>query len=300
MTTKDGNEDASSTKPWKHYELKIFGIGCLGYVFVATISFYFVIHQFCGKNTKRILDACYFAIILMTSSGYKDLTPNNSLAILLAICFAIVGMFIFGALMSLGANQILATQPKPSKVLDSAKNHRKMQYSSIMMIKYWKVLAVSLAVHMVGGIVLLVCIGNMHFFRALYCVSSTITTVLSIDECFSTEGRRIIALIWILYGMITLTAITGVVTEVWRQRTKWLSVKKNLERKPTLAELQPNDFDEDGFIRRDAYVRYRRREIKQLRWADMKPNIKVSGVGFYVGRVKVIPNQHFAQLCLSE
>ncbi|KAJ9568072.1 hypothetical protein OSB04_004038 [Centaurea solstitialis] len=266
----------SKTKTDNVFDLYVVAITCSIFMVVAMISFYFVIHQFQGKKANSFLDAIYFTVVLITSSGYKDLTPYSNLAILLSILFAIIGIGVFGTLVSLGAEFILATQPKADELLASVKHSdSKVKYSSIMKIKR-KVLIIMalLVVHMSGGIVLFVFVGNMNFYRALYCVSSTITTVLSTDKCFSTKARRIIALIWILYGMITLSCVLYTFSEAWTQRSKWLFLKKNFKRNPELRALQPSDVDDDGFIPLEKYVLYKLKEMKRLRGDDSKTTIE--------------------------
>lgn len=278
MASNDRNQASSTTPPNSCHSkreiitkkfpcsqtvrhLFIATIGCLIYMVVAMISFYGVRNHISGTRTDSFLDAIYFTIVLMTSAGYKDLQPHRTLAILLAIFFAFMGMVLFGALMSLGAGFLLATQPKPyDQLLASVNNDPTVQYSSVMKIK-WKVLAVMLAVHIFVGTPLLAFIGNMEFFRALFCVSSTITTVLSDEECFSTKGSRIFAVIWILYGMITSSSMTYIFMETYNRRRKWLVAKKDDD---LLVDLQPSDLDDNGFVTFEGFLRFKGRRIQRL------------------------------------
>ncbi|KAJ9565674.1 hypothetical protein OSB04_001640 [Centaurea solstitialis] len=276
MAYNDGNLASTTTPPNSYHSkieiisklfrrsetvrhLFIATIGCLTYMGVAMISFYCVRNHISGTKTNNFLDSIYFTVVLMTSAGYKDLQPHSTLAILLSILFAFMGILLFGALMSLGAGFLLATQPKRHELLASTKNDPMLQYSSVMKIK-WKLLVVMLAVHILVGTPFLAFIGNMDFFRSLYCVTSTITTVLCDEECFSYKGSRIFAIIWILYGMINSSSVIYIFMETHNRRRKGLVTKKNDD----LVDLRPSDVDDDSFVTRDGFLGSKGRRIQKL------------------------------------
>ncbi|XP_024976300.1 two-pore potassium channel 1-like [Cynara cardunculus var. scolymus] len=279
MASNDGKQ-GSSTKAETPFDLIhtvwylfIGTIICLAYIGVAWICFYFVIHQFSGSKINSVLDTFYVTVVLLTSNGYKDLTPDSDIAILFATFFALTGVVVFGALMSLSAKIFLDSQLNLRMILQKLKQDPELSYLRVAKIK-WKEGVVLLAVHMAGGIVFLVSIGNMNFFRALYCVSSTITTVLSDEECFSTKDRRIFAVIWILFGMITLSWMLYAFTEAWTQRSKWVLAKKSLQENPAIAGLQPSDdLDADGHMREEEFILLFAKEIEKLRKIGMEANI---------------------------
>ncbi|KAJ9568179.1 hypothetical protein OSB04_004145 [Centaurea solstitialis] len=251
MVSNGGNQ-ISSTRSLKHSDSRraiytkcdlFMVIGCLIYVGVAMISFYGIRNHISGTKTNSFLDSIYFTVVLMTSAGYKDLQPHRTLALLLATSFALMGILIFGVMMSLLANYFLSMQMGKKDFLASVLDNKTVQYPSGQKMK-WKVLGVVLAVHTFIGTPLFIVIGNMHFFRALRCVSSTFTTVSSDEECFSTKDRRIFAVIWILFGMITLSGMIYVVTETYHHRRKWSVAKKD----KNLVDLRPDDLNDKGFI----------------------------------------------------
>ncbi|XP_024977406.1 two-pore potassium channel 1-like [Cynara cardunculus var. scolymus] len=272
---------ASSTRPPKCCDSKrvtdtkyglFIVIFCLIYISVATISFYGVRDHIRGKKTNDFLDAIYFTIVLMTSAGYKDLQPHRTLAILLATFYALVGIVVFGVLMSLGADNILATQMGKREFLASVLDNKTVQYPSGLKIK-WKVLTVMLAVHLFFGTPLLIFVGEMHFFRALYCVSSTFTTVLSDEKCFSTKGRRFFAVFWILFGVFVLSGMIYIITETYHHRRKWLVGKKD----DKLVDMLPSDLDDDGFITELGFLKYKGRRAKRLHLEGKLVDVKEPG-----------------------
>ncbi|KVH99180.1 Ion transport 2 [Cynara cardunculus var. scolymus] len=266
MASNDGKQD-SSTKAETPFDLIhtvwylfIGTIICLAYIGVAGICFYFVIHQFSGSKINSVLDTFYVTVVLLTSNGYKDLTPDSDIAILFATFFAFTGVVVFGALMSLGAKIFLDSQLNLRMILEKLKKDPELSYLRVAKIK-WKEPVVLLAVHMAGGIVFLVSIGNMNFFRALYCVSSTITTVLSDEECFSIKDRRIFALDALrFYGGM--------------DSKKQMDVSEKEFKRKSCNCMQPSDdLDADGHMREEEFILLFAKEIEKLCKIGMEANI---------------------------
>ncbi|KAI3673865.1 hypothetical protein L6452_39995 [Arctium lappa] len=246
------------------------------YIGVAGISFYLVIRQFCG-NINDVLDAIYFPIVLMTSSGYKDLTPHSDIAILLATFFALLGVVVFGVPMLFGAKILLPTQPKLKAILEILDKDPEVKHWSVIKIR-WKVPVGLLAVHMVGGVIFMVSIGKKNFFWALSCVFSTIITVLNDEKCFSTKDRRIFAVIWILFGMTNLSLLLYVFTEAWTERSRWVFAKELRKRNAILAGLQPSKkLEADGNMRKERFLMLKLMERIKARELGMEVNANVRG-----------------------
>ncbi|KAJ9567248.1 hypothetical protein OSB04_003214 [Centaurea solstitialis] len=245
MTSNDGNQAASSQNCHHVFIGIVWGVG---YIVVAGIFFYFVRHQFSGYTNSVFDVIVYFPIVLMTSSGYKDLTPKSPLAKLFAIFFAFAGVVVFGVLLGQSAKILLPTQQDVHKIFDILLEDPEVQHWSKIKIR-WKRPLLLFAVHMVIGSVLLALIGNMHISSAMRCVSSTFTTVLTDEKCFSTKDTRIFAVFWILLGMGTLGLMLYEITETLTQRSNWLFAKKNLHIYRPFKESPK--FDSDGNMERD-------------------------------------------------
>ncbi|KAJ9568061.1 hypothetical protein OSB04_004027 [Centaurea solstitialis] len=229
---------------------------CLICMVVATICFYGVRHQICGTTTNDIIDALYFTVVLITSAGYKDLTPISAPAMLFAILFSILGVGLIGALVIVCGEFLIDMHPGPMKLFMAVKAGTKVEYRRVVIQKL-KVLAVMFVLHMCVGTFLLVSFGNMDLRHGLYCTTSTITTVISVKECFSTKGGRILASIWIFYGMATLNYLLYILTEMWTIRKERVFIEKALKRDPEFKYLDPSHFDDYGFITKEGYIMFR-------------------------------------------
>jgi len=214
---------------------------------VATILFYFLRHQICGTTTNDTIDALYFTIVLITSAGYKDLTPLSTPAMLVAILFSIVGVGLIGVLVSVCGEFFIDMHPGPIKLLVEALAGKKVEYWRIVRQKV-KVLAVMFVLHMSVGTLVLYSVGNMDFRHAAYCTTSTITTVISVTKCFSTKGGRILASVWIFYGMAIFSYLLYILTEMWTIRKERMFIEKALQRNPDLKRLEARHFEPYGFM----------------------------------------------------
>ncbi|KAJ9568180.1 hypothetical protein OSB04_004146 [Centaurea solstitialis] len=255
------------------YYFKVAIILVCFYLGVGVVCFYLVRHQFDGDKTNGVLDAFYFTVILMTSVGYGELTPNSTLSLLFAILFAMVGILLTGAMWSLIAEMFLA--PRRKIVLDASKTNKEKVESSTMTIKKCsvKVMAVWLVVFLAIGIVVLVTLEDLKFIDAFYCINATLISV-GCDKCFLTKGGRVFALFWMLQGMGLISCILFTFMELCVQkRQSWL-VKKILGRTMTLADLVPADLDGDGDILLAEYILFMLNEMEKVTRKDVEPIIE--------------------------
>ncbi|KAJ9568062.1 hypothetical protein OSB04_004028 [Centaurea solstitialis] len=220
----------------------------------------FIIHQIYGTTTNDIIDALYFTVVLITSAGYKDLTPISTPAILFAILFSILGVSLIGALVIVCGEFLIDMHPRPKKLLLGLKAGIRVEYRKVMREKL-KMLAIMLVLHMCVGTPALVFFGNMDVRHAFYCTTSTITTVL----------KRNLALKFVDssdfddYGFITYKDLTPLsapailfdnlfsilcvnLIEMWTITKERVFLEKAVKRNPKFEHFDPSDFDAYDFI----------------------------------------------------
>ncbi|KAI3673158.1 hypothetical protein L6452_39274 [Arctium lappa] len=253
---------------WVLYDIIRVSKICCIYLGAGTLCFYLVRHQISGKKSNGVLDALYFTVVLLTSVGYGDLTPDSTLSLLLATLFGIVGVLLTGALLSLIAGIYLATPQGGLLKTFFPANHQNVE--SYVKSEKVIVLGVFLVIHMAVGIPVLVSIGDLDFIHAFYCINATIISVGS-DNCFSNKGGRVFALLWIVDGMVILSFVLFTLMEMYTQRRQISLVKKALKRKPTLMDLKAADLDGDGVVGPAEYILYKLREMGKLSRQEMEP-----------------------------
>ncbi|XP_024976296.1 two-pore potassium channel 1-like [Cynara cardunculus var. scolymus] len=111
----------------------------------------------------------------MTSVGYGDLSPNDTLALIFASIFSLLGLCVIGKVLSMILNVVDEQQIDNLRNLLSSKDQTvaTMKKSILKGIKKKMVI---LAVLMVVGTPSLILIEELDFIHALYCISITITS----------------------------------------------------------------------------------------------------------------------------
>ncbi|KAI3673863.1 hypothetical protein L6452_39993 [Arctium lappa] len=254
------------------YVSNFFGI----YLIAGVVCFYLVRHQISGKKTNNVLDAFYFTIMLMTSTGYGDLSPNSTLAISFASFFAISGTVLMGLLVTVCA-QTLVNQSKltPKTWLDkhqivgTAKNQIPKQRKPVNVGDMWIPSVILLVIFMVVGMSVLVSLEKLDFDHAFYCIVATISSVGN-DKCFSTKGGRTFGVIWMLYTTYTLGIVFFTFAESQTQK-KQRSLEKQVLKETTPADFRTADLDDDGVLVISEYTLYKLSEMGKFGQDDMVP-----------------------------
>ncbi|KAH7857993.1 hypothetical protein Vadar_018698 [Vaccinium darrowii] len=244
------------------------------YLSVGTSCFYLVRHQIEGKKTNGVLDAIYFCVVTMTTVGYGDLVPNNTLSKLLACVFVFSGMGLVGFFLSKAADYIVEkeeillvkaifTREKfgPTEVLKEAESN-KAKY------KFLTILTLLLVLVTVGTIFLYRFEG-LDFIDAFYCVCATITTLGYGDESFSTEGGRLFAVFWILISTICLAQFFLYLAELYTENRQRLLIKWALTRDLTASDLEAADLDNDKVVSVSEFIVYKLKETGKITEEDI-------------------------------
>ncbi|KAJ9565283.1 hypothetical protein OSB04_001249 [Centaurea solstitialis] len=239
------------------------------YLGAGTAFFYLARDHISGTKTNNILDALFFTLVLTTSVGYGDLSPNGTLAILLSSLFSLLGRFLITVVLSMGA-YVLVKQPlgkfwRKTTTSPEHKQSNKVRNKIIAMV-------ILFLVHMAVGTAILISIEDLDFIHAFYCISVTITSAGS-HQCFSTKRGRVLALSWILLGTIYKGYVLFIFTELYTQRTH-----RHLERKTitttTLADLEAADLDRDGVIAPAEYILHKLKQKGKIDGKDEAPIVE--------------------------
>ncbi|KAJ9568084.1 hypothetical protein OSB04_004050 [Centaurea solstitialis] len=217
---------------------------------VGPLCFYFLGHQISGKKTDGFLDAFYFNMVLMTSTGYGDFTPNTTLAVLLASLFAIFGKILLGLLMNAGLERYEIENDE-----------------GIFTLGFWYV------AFMVAGTLVLFLVENLGFVHAFYCIITTVTGVGS-SKCFSTKSGRVFAIFWMLYGTICLVGLLLTFGQLYAKRRQKALKERVLEGETTSEDFLKADLDEDGVLSISEYTLYKLYEMGKFDLNDTVPFVK--------------------------
>ncbi|XP_024976301.1 two pore potassium channel a-like [Cynara cardunculus var. scolymus] len=167
----------------------------------------------------------------MTSAGYGDLHPNEGpFALTLASLFRLLGMFLFGLLLSMGSTFLANQQElrrRDIKSGDDRNTDTAKELKRKLIKRKGKSVAVYFVVVMVAGTVIVILTEDLHFVRAVYCISITITSA-GTEKCFSTKLGRSFAIVLLLVGAIYKNYVLFTMMDVYIEIRQRLSIQKEL------------------------------------------------------------------------
>ncbi|GJZ23962.1 two-pore potassium channel 1-like protein [Tanacetum coccineum] len=275
ITDSEPENDESPLSPKSFFDIRKVAIVLCIYLGVGTVCFYLVRRQISGKKTNGILDALYLTVISLTSVSYGDLSPDTTLTILLTSLFAFLGMLLIGLVLTQGADFMVEKQEllmayvlNMHKTGDTTKLQKQMESNKLR--NKCIMLVVLFVVLMVVGTTVLVFVEDLDIIHAFYCIIAMTTSVGS-DQCFSTEGGRVFALFWILFGSTYLGELLFTYSELHTEMRQKELVKWILQRKITTADMDAADLDDDGFVCRSEYVLYKLKELGVINQEDVLP-----------------------------
>ncbi|KAF3453318.1 hypothetical protein FNV43_RR03758 [Rhamnella rubrinervis] len=241
---------------------------------VGALCFYLVRHQIKGQKTDGILDAVYLCIVTMTTVGYGDLVPNNTVSKLLACAFVFTGMALVGLILSKGADYLVEKQEqlltKALHIRQKVDNCEILKEAETNRVRYKCILVfILLLLLIIIGTIFLHTVEKLDLVDAFYCVCSTITTLGYGDKSFSTKAGRIFAVFWILTSTVCLAQFFLYVAELNTERRQRELVKWVLTRKVTNVDLEAADFDNDGNVGLADFVIYKLKEMGKISQEDI-------------------------------
>lgn len=244
------------------------------YLGAGTLCFYLTRHWMKGKKTNGVLDAVYFCVVTMSTVGYGDLVPDSAATKLLACAFVFTGMALIALSLSKAADYLVEKQemlliralymPKHVGMAEILKEMEtnKVRYKCLMVF-------LLLLLIITCGTVFLAEVEKLSFVDAFYCVCSTITTLGYGDVSFSTEAGRAFAVLWILFGTISLAQFFLYVAELNTERRQKKLAKWVLERKMTNVDLEVADLDDDGVVDVSDFIIYKLKEMGKISQEDI-------------------------------
>ncbi|XP_010644564.1 two-pore potassium channel 1 [Vitis vinifera] len=244
------------------------------YLGAGTLCFYLARHWMKGKKTNGVLDAVYFCVVTMSTVGYGDLVPDSAATKLLACAFVFTGMALIALSLSKAADYLVEKQemlliralymPKHVGMAEILKEMEtnKVRYKCLMVF-------LLLLLIITCGTVFLAKVEKLSFVDAFYCVCSTITTLGYGDVSFSTEAGRAFAVLWILFGTISLAQFFLYVAELNTERRQKKLAKWVLGRKMTNVDLEVADLDDDGVVDVSDFIIYKLKEMGKISQEDI-------------------------------
>ncbi|KAK8261030.1 hypothetical protein V6Z12_D13G159600 [Gossypium hirsutum] len=217
---------------------------------------------------------------------YIDLVPHDFLSQLVCTGFITVGMLLFGIVVKLAAKYLVFKQQKV--LINALHTARKMgpmealnEIESIE-IDYTKCIIslIAMAVHFVIGIFVLVTVEGMEIEDAVYCASTTMTTVGFGDESFSSEFGRMFGVLWIFTGTSCLGQLFLYVAEVYtdieaKKLVKWVIASNIIDK----TDFEAADNLEKGKVHGAAdFILYKLKEMRKIKKEDISCAMKDVGV----------------------
>ncbi|GKV19401.1 hypothetical protein SLEP1_g29669 [Rubroshorea leprosula] len=217
------------------------------YLSLGTAIFYCLEDEIKGKKTNDLIDSLYLCVQTMTTVGYGDLDPDSFLAKTVCSVFATVGMYLVGVVVKLAASYLVEKQEDMliralhlSQKIGPVDALKQIETTKISYKKCYISAAVMLA-HMFIGIFMLMGIEKMDFLDAVYCTSTTMTTVGYGDESFSTALGRLFGIAWISSGTTSLGQLLLYLAEAYVEGQQIEVVKLVLSRRITNIDLEAAD-----------------------------------------------------------
>ncbi|GMJ11559.1 hypothetical protein HRI_004825100 [Hibiscus trionum] len=208
---------------------KYYGI----YTGIGTLCLLVLKDHIRGHKTNDFIDSLYMCVVTMTTVGYGDLYPHGIVPELVCCVLIAAGMLLFGIAVKIAAKYLVFKQQ--AVLLNALHVSRKigpteaLHEIETLKIDYTKCM-ISLAVmgvHFVIGVFVLCTVEKMEFEDAFYCAISTMTTVGSGDESFSSEFGRAFGMIWVFTGTSCVGQLFLYIVEVYmdieaRKFVKWV------------------------------------------------------------------------------
>lgn len=215
---------------------------CMIIVCVAVIFIYFTVGVlvYTQEEGWSFLDALYFCVVTLTTVGYGDLLPSSDGSKLFTCGFVIIGIGMIGSALGIVSGYLLDKQEAMLEELAEKTGLDDGDDSNDCLSPAMQELLEGIATttfFVAAGTTFYTLYEDFSFVDALYLSVITMTTVGYGDMSPQKEGGRAFALVWMLFGVLSVSRAIGQVVNIFMERRQQRKEMMLLNKKVSMQDL---------------------------------------------------------------
>ncbi|XP_010243700.1 PREDICTED: two pore potassium channel c-like isoform X3 [Nelumbo nucifera] len=252
-------------------------IGVVLYIMVG-VSIYMVRSgSFTGHSTVRLVDALYFSVVTLCTTGYGDIVPDTTFTKLFTCAFILVGLGFIDILLHGLVTYMLDRQETVllsavdenrfhtmfrTYIIDTEKGRMRirMKVALALFVLFGCIAIGTIMVHVLEG---------LNWTDSIYLSVTSVTTVGYGDYAFKTVKGRCFAIVWLLVSTLAVARAFLYLTELRIYKRNRKIAKWVLQKRMTLGDLMAADLDNDGSISKSEFVIYKLKEMGKIAEKDI-------------------------------
>ncbi|XP_027368573.1 two-pore potassium channel 3-like [Abrus precatorius] len=248
-------------------------------VYVVTgVAVYMTSGSFKGTTTAKLVDAIYFTMVTLCTTGYGDIIPDTTFTKIFTCIFILVGFGFVAYLLNWlvayicdaqEAFLLSITNESPYKkilttyMVDEKKGRMRIR------TKFCVALAVVIGCIAIGTITVHF-VEDLNWADSFYLSITSVTTVGYGDYSFKTVTGRSFAILWLLVSTLAFAKAFVYLADYsvhkrTREMAKWV-----LKKKITLSDFPAADLDNDGSISKSEFVIFKLKEMGKITEIDIQ------------------------------
>lgn len=215
---------------------------------VILLYFVFGIIAFTQFEDWSFVDALYFCIVTLTTVGYGDLLPTSDGAKVFTMFFVLFGIGLIGSALGIVSGYLMDKQEELAEDMaedlglddnddsnDCIKSPALKELLKSSCITFFFIMI---------GVIFYALEEDLRFVDAMYMSVITMTTVGYGDFSPQSQGGRVFAIFWILFGVLAVTRAISDVINIFMERRQKRKEEALLKKKITMQELLANAGDD--------------------------------------------------------
>lgn len=259
------------------------------YILIGVLAFSFVL-----ETQWSILDSVYFSVVVFTTVGYGDLSPDTTTAgMLFTIIYALYGIIIVGIFLGILGDIALERQEIRKK--ESMKTHSDNYLSKITQRDPIDENATEVEMdenfmHEVCGmletqsrsIVILIVLAmpvmvleKWSFVKGIYWLIITGTTIGLGDETPENAWSKLLCIVYIPLAVAYAGSILGEIATSYVDQRNDAMEEKFLNRALNASDLKKMDVNDDGKVTKDEFLIYMLKTLGKVEQEDIDKVIQL-------------------------
>eukprot|EP01104_Vermistella_antarctica_P019156 TRINITY_DN7376_c0_g1_i1.p1 TRINITY_DN7376_c0_g1~~TRINITY_DN7376_c0_g1_i1.p1 ORF type:complete len:363 (+),score=103.42 TRINITY_DN7376_c0_g1_i1:68-1156(+) len=234
----------------------------VAYVIVGTI-FYRVFEPDWG-----IVNSLFFIVVTLTTVGYGDPVPTNTVTLLGTVVFILLGVALIGVALGVVGSYLLKRQEDAIlSIMEADENEIRAKEAAIDKdmagvgpLKYLQKLGMYFAV-----VIVFLAFGTIFFYydqkdwtwvEAFYFSVVTVTTVGYGDYVPVGDMSRLVCTVYILTGTFAVVAALGAIADLYMDYEQQKACNRLLHKKLTVKSIAAMDGDNDGMVSESEFMEF--------------------------------------------